>query len=166
VNVQYLADHREVVPILAAWIYDEWSYLYPEMTRQDIVSFLQERGNKEKLPLALVAFEAGEPVGTVSLKMFDMETRRDLQYWLTSLYVVKPWRRKGIGSSLLKNAEKEAARLEVGKLFLFTTDGTLPGLFYSKFGWSVKETTTYRSCPVIIMEKDLRRKERSGNIWL
>ena len=100
-DIQYLADQREVVPILADWIYDEWSYLYPEMTRQGIISFLQERGNKEKLPLALVAFEAGEPVGTVSLKMFDMETRRDLPYWLTSLYVVKPWRRIGIGSSLL-----------------------------------------------------------------
>ena len=165
-DVEYLADHREVVPILADWIYDEWSYLYPEMTRQDIISFLQEKVNKEKLPLALVAFEAGEPVGTVSLKMFDMETRRDLPYWLTSLYVVKPWRRRGIGSSLLKTAEEEAARLEVGKLFLFTTDCALPRLFYSKFGWSVKETTTYHSCPVIIMEKDLCRKERPDNILL
>ncbi len=150
-----MADHREVVPILATWIYDEWSYLYPEMTLQDVVSFLRERENKDKLPLTLVAFEAGEPVGTVSLKMFDMETRSDLSHWLTSLYVAKPWRRRRIGSRLVETAEKKAAELEIHKLFLFTTNVDLPGLFYSKLGWIVKEKTIYHSCPVIIMEKDL-----------
>ncbi len=153
-----MADHQEVVPILATWIYDEWSYLYPEMTLQDVVSFLRERVNKEKLPLTLVAFEAGEPVGTVSLKMFDMETRSDLSHWLTSLYVVKPWRRRKIGSRLVETAEKKAVELEIRKLFLFTTDVALPGLFYSKLGWIVKEKTIYHSCPVIIMEKDLCHK--------
>ncbi len=154
-DVRYLADHQEAVPILAAWIYDEWSYLYPEMTLHHVISFLQERSNKEKLPLALVAFEAGEPVGTVSLKMFDMETRSDLSYWLTSLYVAKQWRRKRIGSRLVAAAEKKAAELGICKLYLFTTDVALPGLFYSKLGWTVKENMMYRSYPIIIMEKDL-----------
>ncbi len=158
VDIQYLADHQEVVPILATWIYDEWSYLYPQMTLQDVVSFLRERGNKEKLPLTLVAFEAGEPVGTVSLRMYDMETRSDLSHWLTSLFVAKPWRRRRIGSRLVETAEKKAAELGICKLFLFTTDVALPGLFYSKLGWVVKEKTTYRSYPIIIMEKDLCRQ--------
>ncbi len=150
-----MGDHQEVIPFLAAWIYDEWSYLYPEMTLQEVVSLLRERINKEKLPLTLVAFEAGEPVGTVSLRTFDMETRRDLQHWLTSLYVVEPWRRRGIGSSLVKTAEKKSAELEICKLFLFTTNVILPAPFYSKLGWIVKEKTIYHSHPVIIMEKDL-----------
>ncbi len=158
VDIQHLTDHQDVVPILATWIYDEWSNLYPEMTLQHIVSFLRERGNKGKLPLTLVAFEAGEPVGTVSLKMFDMETRSDLSHWLTSLYVAKPWRRRGIGSNLVETAEKKAAELGIGKLFLFTTDVALPGQFYSKLGWVVKEKTLYRTIPVIIMEKGLCRK--------
>jgi len=158
VDVQYLADCREVVPTLASWIHDEWSYLYPEMTLQDVVGFLLERVNKEGLPLTLVAFESGEPVGTVSLKMFDMETRNDLPHWLTSLYVVEPWRRRRIGSKLVEIAEKKAAHLGLHKLFLFTTDAALPGLFYSKLGWIMKEKTLYHSCPVIIMEKDLCRK--------
>jgi predicted N-acetyltransferase YhbS len=158
VDIQYLGDRQEIIPVLAAWIYDEWSYLYPEMTLQDVVNFLQERINKEKLPLTLVAFDAGEPVGTVSLKTFDMETRRDLPHWLTSLFVVKPWRRRRIGSSLVKTAEKKATELDICKLFLFTTDVILPALFYSKLGWIVKEKTIYHSYPVLIMEKDLCRK--------
>lgn len=157
-DIHYLADHRGVVPILAAWIYDEWSFLYPEMTVQGVAGFLRERMNKDKFPLTLVAFEAAEPVGTVSLKMFDMETRKDLTYWLTSLYVVEPWRRKKIGSRLVASAENKAADLGVAKLFLFTIDVNLPGLFYAKLGWSEKEKTKYHSCPVTIMEKDLFRK--------
>ncbi len=157
-DILYLADRREVTPTLAGWIYNEWSYLYPEMTRNDVLNFLHERSNKEKLPLTLVAFEAGEPIGTASLRTFDMETRRDLPHWLSSLYVTKPWRRKGIGSSLVGAVEKKAAELNIGKLFLFTTDAALPGRFYSGLGWTVKETTTYHSYPVIIMEKDLHHE--------
>ncbi len=155
VDIRYLADHQEAVPVLAAWIYDEWSYLYPEMTLRDVASFLRERVNTEKLPLTLVAFESGEPVGTVSLKTFDMETRNDLSHWLTSLYVVKPWRRNGIGSRLVQAAEKKAAELGICRLFLFTTDLTLPALFYSKLGWTTKEETLYHSYPVAIMERVL-----------
>ncbi len=158
VDIDYLADHLEAVSILAAWIYDEWSYLYPEMTLRDVVTFLRERVNKEKLPLTLVALDSGEPIGTVSLRTFDMETRSELSHWLTSLYVAKPWRRKGVGSSLVKAAEKKATELGICRLFLFTTDLTLPGLFYSKLGWMTKEKTTYHGCPVTIMERDLCRK--------
>jgi predicted N-acetyltransferase YhbS len=161
VDINYLADCQEVVSIIATWIYNEWSNLYPEMTLQNVVFFLRERMNKEKLPLTLVAFDAGEPVGTVSLRTFDMEARRDLPYWLTSLYVSKPWRRRGIGSKLIESAENKAAELEIDKLFLFTTDAALPEHFYSKLGWIVKEKTIYHSYPVIIMEKDLHREQRS-----
>ena len=160
-DIQYLGDHQEGIPILAAWIYNEWSYLYPGATLQDFENLLRERINKEKLPLTLVAFEAGEPIGTVSLRTFDMETRGDLPHWLTSLYVIKPWRRRGIGSRLLAAAEKKAAELAIGKLFLFATDAALPGPFYSKLGWSVKEKTIYHSCPVIVMEKDLHTESVS-----
>ena len=155
-DIQYLGDHQEVIPILAAWIYNEWSYLYPGATLQDFEGLLRERINKKSLPLTFVALEAGEPIGTASLKAFDMETRSDLTPWLTSLHVAKPWRRRGIGSSLVKAIEQKAVELGIRKLFLFTTDAALDALFYSRLGWTVKEKTIYHSYPVIIMEKDLR----------
>jgi predicted N-acetyltransferase YhbS len=154
-NIHYLEDHPEVIPVLAAWIYREWSYLYPGATQRDFEGFLRERLNKNRLPLTLVAIEAGEPVGTVSLKAFDMETRNDLTPWLTSLYVTAPWRKKGLGSSLVTAMERKAAELGIGRLFLFTAEAALAERFYPRLGWSVKETTTYHSSPVIIMEKKL-----------
>jgi N-acetylglutamate synthase-like GNAT family acetyltransferase len=153
-DIQYLREYQEVIPILAGWIYGEWSYLYPGTTRQDLEGILRERINKKDLPLTLVAIEAGRPVGTASLKAFDMETRNDLTPWLTSLYIAPPWRRQGIGSNLVKAIEKKAAELEIRKLFLFT-DAALVDIFYAKLGWSVKEKAIYHSYPVIIMKKDL-----------
>jgi predicted N-acetyltransferase YhbS len=155
-DIQYLGDHQETIPILADWIYNEWSYLYPGATLQDFEGLLRERINKKSLPLTFVAIEAGEPIGTASLKAFDMETRSDLTPWLTSLHVATPWRRRGIGSSLVKAIEQKAVELEIRKLFLFATDADLVALFYSRLGWIVKEKTIYHSYPVIILEKDLR----------
>jgi predicted N-acetyltransferase YhbS len=154
-DIHYLREREDVIPILAAWIFNEWSYLYPGATMPDFEGLLRERINKKSLPLTLVAIEAGEPVGTASLKAFDIETRSDLGPWLTSLYVAKPWRRRGIGSSLVKAAEQKAAELKIRKLFLFTTDPALVVPFYSRLGWIVKEKTIYHSYPVIIMGKDL-----------
>jgi predicted N-acetyltransferase YhbS len=155
-DIQYLGDHQETIPVLADWIYNEWSYLYPGATLQDFEGLLRERVNKKSLPLTLVALEAGEPIGTASLKAFDMETRSDLTPWLTSLHVAKPWRRRGLGSNLVKAIEQKAVELEIHKLFLFATDADLVALFYSRLGWIVKEKTIYHSYPVIILEKDLR----------
>jgi predicted N-acetyltransferase YhbS len=154
-DIQYLGDHRDVVPILAAWIYNEWSYLYPGTTLQDFTGLLLERMDKKSLPLTLVAIEAGEPVGTASLKAFDMETRNDLTPWLTSLHVAEPWRRRGIGSNLVKAIEQKAVELGIRKLYLFTPDADLVSLFYSRLGWTVKEKTIYHSYPIHILEKDL-----------
>jgi len=153
-EIHYLEDR--VIPVLAAWIYNEWSYLYPGATLKDFEGLLLERINKNILPLTLVAMEAGEPVGTASLKAFDMETRRDLTPWLTSLYVAKPWRKRGIGSNLVRAIEKKAGELETRKLFLFSTDAALVDLFYTKLGWAVREETLYHSFHVTIMEKDLK----------
>ena len=154
-NIHYLGDHQEAIPVLAAWIYHEWSYLYPEATLREFNDLFRERVNKNRLPLTLVALEAGKPVGTVSLKTFDMETRNDLATWLTSLYVSEPWRNKGIGSSLISAIEQKAVELGISRLFLFTAEATLAAQFYARLGWKVKERTVYHAHPVVILEKNL-----------
>ncbi len=155
VVIRYLADRPEVIPTVASWIYNEWSFLYVGKTRRLVESFLRERLHKKKLPITLVAYADEKPVGTVSLKERDMETRPDLTPWVTSLFVVKRWRGKGIGTRLMKAAEEKTAKLRIRKLFLFTADSGLATRFYSKIGWSKKEETEYHAYRVIIMEKSL-----------
>ncbi len=155
IDIQYLGDRQEVIRTVANWIYDEWSFLYPGKTVDYIESLLRERLHKRKLPFTLVAFKGGKPVGTVSLKASDMETRSKMTPWVASLYVVKRWRKRGIGSSLMKAVEEKAAKLGIRKLFLFTADSDLAARFYSRLGWTVEEKIKYHAYSVIIMGKDL-----------
>lgn len=92
-NIAYLADHKEVIPVLAQWFYKEWAYLHPGKTLADVEQFIGERINTNKIPLALVVFDNQELIGTVCLKVHDMDTHLDLSPWLAGLYVSAPIRR-------------------------------------------------------------------------
>jgi predicted N-acetyltransferase YhbS len=155
VEIEYLADHRDAMPIIAGWIFDEWSFLYPDQTIESVEGFLRERLHKRVLPLTLVAFKDKKPVGTVSLKKFEIETRRDMTPWIASLYVQKQCRGKGIGTRLMKAIEEKAARLDIKKLYLFTANPGLVDRFYSNLGWKTEKKTRYHSYMVTIMKKDI-----------
>jgi predicted N-acetyltransferase YhbS len=151
-NIAYLADHKEVIPTLAQWFYQEWAYLHPDRTLEDVHQLLVERANKEKIPVALVAFEGNELLGTVCLKVHDMDTRLDLTPWLAGLYVATSKRRQGIGAILVSAIEKKAREFGVQTLYLYTPESEY---FYARLGWDVKERTEYHGCPVSIMEKQI-----------
>jgi predicted N-acetyltransferase YhbS len=151
-KIEYLADHKDVIPTLARWTYEEWSYLWPERTLSDIERLISEKSNKEHIPISLVAVEKGKVVGMIELKTSDFKARPNLSPWLAGLYVVKPQRRKGVGKKLVYEIEKLAARLGTSKLFLFTDNAEE---FYSKLGWSVQERIVWQGLSVTVMEKDI-----------
>lgn len=151
-NIAYLADHKEVIPILAQWFFQKWAYLHPDRTLDDVQRLLTERTNTEKIPVALVAFEGNELLGTVCLKVHDMDTRLDLTPWLAGLYVAAPRRKQGIGATLVSAIEKKAHELGVQALYLYTPESET---FYARLGWHVKERTEYHGYPVSIMEKQI-----------
>ncbi len=151
-NIEYLADHKDVIPILAQWFYDEWGYLYPDRTLEDVERHISERTNKNKIPVTMIAFKGKELVGTVCLKVNDMDTRLDLTPWLAGLYVSASRRKEGIGSELVLAIEKKARVLGVKKLYLYTPESES---FYSNLGWHVKERIKYHGYPVTIMQKEI-----------
>ena len=151
-NIEYLAYHKEVIPTLAQWFYEEWAYLHPDRTLADVERLISERANTNRIPVALVALEGKELLGTVCLKVHDMDTRLDLTPWLAGLYVSAPRRRQGIGAALVSAIEKTAHDLGVEKLYLYTPESEG---FYSRFGWHVKERTEYHGYPVTLMQKEI-----------
>ncbi|WP_367025857.1 GNAT family N-acetyltransferase [Methylococcus sp. ANG] len=151
-NIEYLADHKELIPTLARWFYEEWAYLHPERTYADVEHLITERAQTNKIPVALVAFEGNELLGTVCLKVHDMDTRLDLTPWLAGLYIAAPRRKQGIGATLVSAIEKKAHELGVKTLYLYTPESET---FYARHGWHVKERTEYHGCPVTIMEKQI-----------
>ncbi len=121
-RIEYLADHTDFIPTLARWSYDEWSYIHPERTLADVEQLMQARSNKEQIPLCLVAIDNGKVIGMIALKISDLESRPNLSPWLAGLYVQRNHRNKGVGTNLVLAIIKEAARLNVDKLFLYTPD--------------------------------------------
>ena len=59
-----------------------------------------------------------------------------------------------MGTKLVHEIEKLAARLGAGKLFLVTDDAEG---FYSKLGWNVHERTEWQDLSVTVMEKEIAR---------
>ena len=149
-EIEYLADHSNVIPTLAQWIYEEWSYLHPERTYSEVESLISEGSNKEDIPISLVAMEKGKVIGWAALKVNDFKARPKLSPWLGGLYVDKQHRRTGVGTELVQEIESLSIRLGVTKLFLITDDAED---FYAKLGWSVRERTESRGFSVIVMEK-------------
>ena len=150
IDIAYLTDHKEVVPMLAQWFHEEWGYLHPDRTLTDVERLVGVRAIRIKIPVTLVAFEGQELIGTVCLKIHDMDTRLDLSPWLANLYVAASRRRQGIGIKLVSAIEKRAQELEVENLYLFTPESEA---FYSTLGWQVKERAEYHGIPVYIMQK-------------
>src|SRR5512133_1278804 len=91
-----LADHPELKDLIARWLWSFWGApgnfgFYRSMT---------EHCSRDDFPFVYVAFEGGEPVGTVALLRADLFSRQDLYPWMADLYVPPEHREKGIGSEL------------------------------------------------------------------
>jgi len=151
-NIEYLADHKDTIPTLARWHFDEWSYLHPERTLSDVERLISGKTNKEHIPISLVAMEKDKVIGAIELKTDDFKGRPDLNPWLSSLYVDKPHRRKGVATKLVHELEGLAARLGVSKLFLITDNAEK---FYSRHCWNVHERTVWQKISITVMEKDI-----------
>ena len=159
--IDYLTNCPEHVDELARLSWKEWQDIYEQrkQTLEHSVKNYRERMNTDRLPLTLVAVRAGlaancrKPVGMVSLKFHDMDTRPDLDPWLGGLLVLPAWRNRGVGTLLMHRATEEARRLNVPQLYLWTH--TAEGL-YRKLGWQLVERTTYFGKEAVVMQIDLR----------
>lgn len=150
-----LADHPSLIPVLADWLYREWGYLEPLSTREWVASRLAERTNRTTVPICFVAFTGGTLVGTVSIKLREMEMYPQLRYWIGSLLVAADWRGRGIGSALMRHAGEWASG-QTDTMHLYTTEQVA---FYEKLGWQTIATPEYRGDTVTVMQKWLEGRD-------
>lgn len=151
-HIAYLADHPEYLTLLTQWFYEEWSYLNPGKTEEDLRHKLIQRLNTHCFPLTLLALDGQECLGTSSLIFHDMDTHLHLSPWLSSMYVPPNKRNLGIGTHLLKSSLRKAKELGCSKLYLYTPRQSA---WCEKFGWTPIERTHYREEKVTVMEINL-----------
>jgi N-acetylglutamate synthase-like GNAT family acetyltransferase len=147
-NIEYLADYPDALPILAEWQHREWGHLRAGDNLEKRRARLEGYSNHDRIPLTVVALEGSEVLGSASLVSHDMETRMELTPWLAGVFVGEPYRRRGIGAELVRRIMEEAGKLDVPLLYLYTVHSEK---FYAALGWTLEERTNYREQKVVIM---------------
>jgi len=151
-RIDYLKNYPMLVKEIAACFYSEWHYLYPQRSLKDFEDSIIGRLRDDRIPLSLVAVQDDKFLGTISLKQYDMDTRKDLTPWLAGLYVKKEFRNQGLGKKLIEKLFKVANQLEIKKLYLFTPSARG---YYEKLGWRTVSEEEYQGANVTVMEKEV-----------
>jgi GNAT superfamily N-acetyltransferase len=155
-QIAYLADHPEFIPTLAQWQHAQFGYLAPQVTVDQRVERLQTHLGQAGIPTTFVAMLRDRLAGSASLVAQDMSSRGDLSPWLASLYVAPEYRKRGLGTALVRRVAQEAQALGVATLYLYTPDQEA---FYARRGWSTMEQVLYRGYRVTVMSLDIAPKE-------
>ncbi|HEY7773859.1 MAG TPA: GNAT family N-acetyltransferase [Marinagarivorans sp.] len=138
-----LRDQPSLIDTLLLWLHAEWlkqrksrienpAHAYAKRKMQ-----LQEHLKGDAIPMTLVAKECASlnapPLGCVSLTRLASRNSRFAQgLWLSNLFVTPTARGRGIGETLLKQAELAAWRLGEKELYLYTDSSRG---YYTARGW-------------------------------
>jgi GNAT superfamily N-acetyltransferase len=151
-QISHIKYFQNWIPIIAKWIYEEWSYAFPMRTLQDIQKSLMGRINENEMPITLVAHDERGVLGTASLKAVDMEILPDLTPWLSSVFVHPDHRGEGVATALSAEIEKIARQKAFTSLYVFNP--IAQGVF-EKLGWKVERTIAYGGKELGILVKEL-----------
>jgi GNAT superfamily N-acetyltransferase len=150
-QIEYLADHPEAIPVLAKWFAAEWGYLNPGAnTVAGYIESLPSRAQREALPLCLVGLVDGEIVATSTLKLRELEYAADADYWLASVYVREDLRGRGHGKAIVEAAEDIAVSRGLTPLYLYSPS---KAAFYEQLGWRAIGRVMAGGKPATVMTK-------------
>ena len=149
-----IIDIRECVqalPVLALWHHQEWSDYNPGQTIAMRMEQMRAYLGDDMIPSMFVAMD-DDVVGTAAIVEHDMDTHQELSPWLASVYVDVPYRRRGIGSMLVRHVMQQARHAGIANLYLFTPDRQD---LYRRLGWQELSNEIYRDHQVTIMSIDI-----------
>lgn len=131
-----LSSVPDYAPILAHWSYSQW-YTGRDIEFSLVLKSYKQRAESDNLPLSFIALSGSFPVGMVSLKNNDLRTRKDINPWLASLYVLPGYRNRGTGEMLINRVIENARQMSLENLYLFTggEEGVDLNSYYEKRGW-------------------------------
>jgi GNAT superfamily N-acetyltransferase len=152
-ELKYLADKKEVIPLLAQWYFDEWGYIEKGNTLNKVTEKLYDYLNTDKIPLIVVAVEGAEVLGAAQLKYREMDIYPEKEHWLGGVYVSKMHRGNKIAEKIIGELVSVAKKLNVYTLYLQTEN--LNGGLYLRLGWQPLEQVNYRGIDVLVMENQI-----------
>lgn len=134
--------------LLAEWHVREWQPLVPSMNVPDMLAEFATHTGGLQVPTTLIALDADEVAGSVSLLENDHDDIRAYSPWLASLYVRPEYRGRGLGIDLVRRCEDMAQRLGIAKLYLYTAGQEA---FYRRLGWQGIATVSLHGACASVM---------------
>jgi GNAT superfamily N-acetyltransferase len=98
---------------------------------------LAENMSPAPIPLALVAHNGGEFLGTSSLIASDLEERPKLSPWVAAVWVEPHARRHGVGAALVDHAAEACFGLGIARAYLCARKERTG--FYQRLDWTLVE---------------------------
>ena len=148
-----LHAHREYIPEIARWHFDQWGPLTGARTFEDYLFSLEEVASGSGVPSVLVAFRESTLLGSVSLVVCDMIIRPSLTPWLAQLFVLPSYRHQAVGAALVRAAAARAQKLGFPRLYLYTSGDVPP--YYERLAWIIDEQVEYLGKVRTVMHYDL-----------
>lgn len=137
IRTALLANQPAAVAQVAQWLHRQWfDALGYSPTHTE--ALLRRRLNRDQAPLALVALAGREPVGTAAIVEDELPVDGGPAFCLSGVYVLPHWRGAGIGARLCRRAQREARRLKLASLGLYTSDCQA---YYAGLGWAHRTDT-------------------------
>jgi GNAT superfamily N-acetyltransferase len=152
VRICHLADYPEALPVVKAWFETEWPDYYGPAGPGDAEQDLLVYSSRGKLPVGLVAFYDDQLCGVAALKPESISTHTHLCPWAAAGLVLRRFRRKGIGASLVSALEDVARDLRHPTIYSGTS--TAVGLL-TRNGWQLMERVRHNGEEVSIYHKAL-----------
>jgi GNAT superfamily N-acetyltransferase len=150
-SVVSTAERPDLVPVVADWLYEAFSR-NAGYSLENKRAAMAESVSGSPMPRVLVLLAGGEPAGTASLTVADLDLRPDLSPWLASVYVRPEFRGRGIATHLVAAVEQEARSLGVATLWLYTNTAEA---LYARQGWRIDERFLRRGMPYALMKREL-----------
>ena len=151
-RIEYLSDHREVLPIIKHWFETEWASYYGCGGRGDAQRDLAAYANGTKLPVGVVAFLDNEVCGVAALKSESITTHSHLSPWVAATMVNPAHRGRGIGTELVRALEAEAKQRGYSSIYCGTSTASH---LLERRGWQMMEQVEYDGANVSIYAKAL-----------
>lgn len=152
-RVVCLADHPQAVRPLAVAFAREWPEHYAGRDPASIQEEFTPRLQRDRLPMAFVALDKNDVVGTVTLGGPAVPGREELQPWVSGLWVDRRCRRRGIGRALMEAVEAAAGRLGHSVIYAGTDSAAEA---FAAWGWETVETIEDRQPPMRILRRRLQ----------
>lgn len=154
VQLGYLADHVDAIPVIADWYHTEWGHTAPGRTVENTQARLRGNLNRDKIPFSLVAKLGDEIVGTAELKYTEMKDMfPEKEHWLGGVYTAAEHRGHGYASVVIEEIVSKALQLKVDTLWLQTE--RLDGGLYTQLGWQPWRQVNNHGIEVLVMERQL-----------